>query len=87
MANEANTIREFLISELYWQGPREDLTDELPLIANHVIDSMGLLRLVAWAESEFGIAIDDTEVVPANFGTIDAVATLIASKERQPSGR
>jgi acyl carrier protein len=87
MADEAEAVRDFLISELYWQGPRSELTDELPLIANRVIDSMGLLRLVAWLETQFSITIDDTEVVPANFGTIQGVAALIRGKEKQPSGR
>jgi hypothetical protein len=33
------------------------------------------------------ITIDDTEVVPANFGTIRVVAALIRGEEKQPSAR
>jgi acyl carrier protein len=84
MADVAESLRDFLIDEHYWQGPRAELTDELPLIANHVIDSMGLLRLVAWIEERFTITIADTEVVPANFGTIGGVAGLIRGKQQPP---
>ena len=64
MAQPAERVRDFLIEEAHWDGPRAELTDELPLIESHVLDSMLLLRLVAWAEAEYGIAIADAEVVP-----------------------
>ncbi|HZU40906.1 MAG TPA: acyl carrier protein [Solirubrobacteraceae bacterium] len=73
-------IRTFLIEDLHWQGERSELTDDLPLIENHVIDSMGLLRLVSWLESTFGVTIADEEVVPANFGTIASIDALLSAK-------
>jgi acyl carrier protein len=77
---KAERVRDFLIEEAHWQGSRAELTDELPLIENRVIDSMALLRLVAWIEGEFGIEIGDTDVVPGNFGTIERITDLIDAK-------
>jgi acyl carrier protein len=79
-AQTAERIRDFLIDEGQWYGSRAELTDELPLIENQVIDSMGLLRLVEWLESEYSIAIADTEVVPSNFGSIAHISELVATK-------
>ena len=73
-------IRDFLIEELHWQGSREELTEDLPLIENHVIDSMGLLRLVEWLEETYGVEFSDAEVVPANFGTIAGIQQLLDAK-------
>jgi acyl carrier protein len=81
MTDATESVRDFLIDEHYWQGPREELSDQLPLIADRVIDSMGLLRLVAFLEEEFGVTIDDTEVVPTNFGTIAGIAALMRTKQ------
>jgi acyl carrier protein len=78
--SDADRIRDFVIEELHWQGSRSELTDEFPLIENHAIDSMGLLALVAWLESTFGIAIADEDVVPANFGTIKGIAGLLGGR-------
>ena len=77
---ETERIRDFLIEELHWQGSRSELTEDLPLIENHVIDSMGLLRLVAWLESSFGLQISDEDVVPANFGAIRGIEGLLHRK-------
>ncbi len=73
-------VRDFLISEANWTGPRAELTSELPLIENHVLDSMALLRMVAWLESEFQIEISDTEVVPSNFGSIERIGRMVDAK-------
>ncbi len=80
MTQATEQIRAFLIEEASWDGSPAELTDDLPLIENQVIDSMGLLRLVAWLESEYGVTIDDTEVVPSNFGSIEKIAELLDGK-------
>jgi acyl carrier protein len=80
---EAEQIRDFLIEDLHFTGTRSELAGDFPLIENHVIDSMGLLRLVAWLESTFAVEIADVEVVPANFGTIDAIVSLLEGKASQ----
>ncbi len=61
-------------------GSRSELTPDFPLIENHVIDSMGLLRLVAWLESTFAVEISDEDVVPANFGTIEGIEELLSGR-------
>ena len=45
------------------------------------IDSLGLIRLVAFLESDFGYRIEDEELVAANFETLRKLGALLASKE------
>ena len=77
---DTERIRDYLIDELHWHGSRSELTDELPLIENRLVDSMGLLRLVVWLESTYGIEIADEDVIPANFGTIASIQRLVNGK-------
>jgi acyl carrier protein len=86
MTQHAEQIRDFLIDEAHWDGPRAGLSDDLALIETHVIDSMLLLRLVAWLESEYGIAIGDADVVPSNFNSIERISRLVATKLQQADG-
>jgi acyl carrier protein len=69
-------LRDFIVDELRWSGPRAELTDDYPLLENHVIDSLGLFRIVDFLEREYGIEIDDTELVPSNFATLSTIAAL-----------
>jgi acyl carrier protein len=86
MAQPAERIRDFLIEEGNWESPRADLTDDLALIEGRVIDSMLLLRLVAWLEAEYGIAFDDAEIVPGNFGSIERISKLVSGKLERSAG-
>ena len=80
-ADHTNSLRErirgILVDDLQWSAPPEDLTDDLPLIADHIIDSLGILRLVARLESEFGIQVRDEDVVAANFGSIMQISDFV----------
>ena len=44
------------------------------------IDSLGLIRLVAFMENDLGIRVDDEELLAENFATLRALDALIASK-------
>ena len=57
-----------------------NLKDDSPLRTSGVIDSMGLLRLVGFAESQYGIELQAHETSVENFDTIDAIADLIERK-------
>jgi acyl carrier protein len=74
-------VRQFILTELHWTGAPEDLTDELPLIASGVIDSMGLMNLVGFIEEDFRLEVADEELVPAHFGTVASIGSLIRRKQ------
>lgn len=74
-------LRDFIIQELAWNGSRDDLTYDYPLIERRVLDSLGIFQVVTFVETEYGIDIQDEELVPEHFGTIDGIARLIESKQ------
>lgn len=46
------------------------------------LDSIEMLKLIAFIESTFGILIDDSDVRPEHFETVRAVARYIDAKRR-----
>ena len=78
-----NAIRQFMTEELNTDG--SGLNDDYPLLERGVLDSLGLFQLVGYLESEFGVAVEDEELVPKHFGTIKAIARLVTSKMHQGS--
>ena len=46
------------------------------------IDSLGLIRLVAFLESDLGIRIEDEELLAENFATMRALGNLLETKAR-----
>jgi acyl carrier protein len=49
------------------------------------MDSTGVLELVAFLESQFGIKVADDELLPENLDSVDQIAAFIAGK--QPSAQ
>lgn len=75
-----NAIRQFITDELDHKGSNPGLTDDYPLLERGVLDSLGLFQLVGYLESEFGVEVEDEELVPQHFGTIRDIAQLVQSK-------
>jgi acyl carrier protein len=73
-----------MVENLTYGGSWSDVDEGYPLLAKHVIDSLGMLKLVSLIEEEFDVEIDDDDVVPDNWKTIRDVAALVESK-RSPS--
>jgi len=44
------------------------------------IDSLGLIRLVAFLENDFGYRIEDEELIADNFATLRTLGELLATK-------
>ena len=73
----APEIREWLKQNV--TGGREVANDE-PLIENGVLTSLQTVELVMFLEERFGIVIEDEEFDEENFGSIEAISELVASK-------
>ncbi len=57
-----------------------DIPDDYPLIENGVLTSLQTVELVMFMEDRFGVTIEDEEFSEENFGSIRAIAQLVASK-------
>ena len=44
------------------------------------IDSLGLIRLVAFLESDLGYRVEDEELIAENFATLRKIGELLATK-------
>jgi len=73
-------VRQF-ISENFYVSDAMALTDDASLITAGVVDSTGMLEVIEFLESEYGISIDDTEMTPENLETIGRIARFVAQKQ------
>ena len=69
MSDLSTKIREFIQSEIMYEDPSASLQDDTPLLGS-VMDSLGLMQLVAFLEEEFDVEIDDADVTVDNFRTV-----------------
>ena len=72
------SIRECLTTEL--ERDVSAVGDSQSLLAAGALDSLGVLRLVALIEERYGISVQDDDLMPENFDTIDSIAAFVAWK-------
>lgn len=74
-----STIRSFIADELASDVTAAEIGDDTPLLEG-ILDSVALFRLVGFLEEEFSVAVEDHELAPANFGSLNRIAEFIRSK-------
>lgn len=72
-------IYKFIVDNFMF-GQADGLGYDESLLQRGVIDSTGVLELLAFLEENFKITVNDDEVIPANFETVSGLAIYIQSK-------
>lgn len=73
-------IRSFILETFLFTDDAGALGNEDSFLDRGIIDSTGVLELVMFLEDQFGVSVDDEELVPDN---LDSVSRLSAFVERK----
>jgi acyl carrier protein len=80
MSDLATSLRQF-ISDNFLFGVETDFGDHESFLELGIIDSTGVLELIAHIESTHGLDIDDDELLPENLDSIDNLTRFIKQKQ------
>lgn len=72
-------IRHFVIQNFLF-GQDGQLRNDDSFLESGVIDSTGVLELVAFLQEKFQVTIEDDDLVPANLDSIERVTRFIERK-------
>jgi len=73
-------IRGFIIENFLF-GDAAPLTDDaVSLLDNGIVDSVGVLEMVAWLEENHGLKVEDQELVPENFDSVERLTRFVERK-------
>lgn len=73
-------VRQFIVQNFLFGQDRSGLTSDLSLLEAGIVDSTGVLEMVAFLEEHYGITVDDADLNPKNMDSINAIAAFVASK-------
>ncbi len=77
--SRAETVRKFLVENFLF-GEEGKLQSETSFMESGIIDSTGILELVAFVEKQFGIKVENEEMVPENLDSLVAIEAYLARK-------
>jgi len=79
VGNVKEKVRAFILEYAADRGVTEVKDDE-PILTNNIIDSLGSLRMIDFLETAFPLTIEDTDMLPENFQTINDTEMFIYRK-------
>ena len=77
-------VRKFVLKS-FPLARKKQIKNSDALLESGMIDSQGVLEVVAFIEREFATIVEDEELSPENFQTIDRIAAFIRSKTARPA--
>ena len=73
-------LTEFIVTNYLFGDATITPRDGDSLIEEGIIDSTGILELIEFLESHFGIEVSEAETVPENLGSITNLTQFVVSK-------
>jgi acyl carrier protein len=77
MSELATKIKEFIIAEVNPEANLEQLADDEPLIESGILDSLGVLKILAYLDETFGVDLASAEIKLENFRTVRSICDLV----------
>jgi acyl carrier protein len=76
-------IRQFILTNFLFSSDEALLQSDESLLDRGILDSTGVLELVAFLETRFGIRVADDELVPENLDSVMRIASFIENKQTE----
>jgi acyl carrier protein len=73
-------IRDFVTANFYVADPKA-LEDSTSLLDQGIIDSTGVLEVIMFVETAFGVTVEDAEMLPENLDSIERIAAFVERKK------
>ena len=73
-------VRHFVVENFILDQSPEGLAGDVSLTQSGVLDSMGVLELIAFLEERFGVQVPDEDTLPANLDSVDAIVAYVGRR-------
>jgi acyl carrier protein len=79
MSTIAEQLREFVVNNFLF-GQANGLREDTSFLDSGIIDSTGVLELIGFLDSQFGIRMEDDEIVPDNLDSLERLTVFVESR-------
>ena len=80
MSSIETDLRQYVLDKLLFGRTEVELSGDASFLESGIIDSTGVLELVAFLEEKFQVKVEDEDLIPANLDSINAIVRYVGSK-------
>ncbi|WP_049650328.1 acyl carrier protein [Kitasatospora sp. MY 5-36] len=81
--NHAAVVTQFIIEEFLPDVGPNELDADYDLVDGGVIDSLGLLKTIAWLEDRFDVRVEEFDLDPDSFRSVGSISRFIDQAQPQ----
>ena len=82
MQEVSQQVRQFILQEFPLANERS-LSEDETFLGSDIVDSLGIVKLIAFVETEFDINVEDEDLQPENFQSIARLTEFVKTKLTQ----
>ena len=80
MADIKAKVRQFIQDNFIMGAKAAKFADGDSFMDHHLVDSTGFLELITYLEENFGIVVEEEDMVPENLDSLNAIEAFLATK-------
>ncbi|MGD8525410.1 MAG: acyl carrier protein [Thioalkalispiraceae bacterium] len=73
-------IRSYILDNYLFTDDESELDSNDSFLQKGFIDSTGILEVIFFIEEEFGIKVDDSEMIPENLDSVNNIVNFLEKK-------
>ena len=73
-------VRNYILENYLFTDDQSELNNEDSFLEKGIIDSTGILEIIFFLEEEFGLSVEDDEMIPENLDSVNNIVKFINSK-------
>jgi len=79
------SVRAFVL-ETFYVAADQQLHDDTSLLQAGIVDSTGVLEMIQFLESRFGLHVEDDEILPENLDSVNRIVAYVSQKVTLAAG-
>ncbi|MBZ0155098.1 MAG: acyl carrier protein [Alphaproteobacteria bacterium] len=80
-------VKKFVVENFLYGQEDNGFHDDVSFLEKGIIDSTGVLELVSFVETRYGIPVLDEELIPENFDSVNKLFRFIMTKRDSGTGQ
>lgn len=77
-------IKSFISKNLLFSDDGFGYSDEASFLQEGIVDSVGVMELVAFIEEEMHVKVDDQDITPDNFDSVSKLSAYVRRQTGEP---
>ena len=75
-------VRDYILENYLFTDDQSALNNGDSFLETGILDSTGILEVIYFIEEDFGIKVEDEEMIPENLDSVDHIVAFIGRKQQ-----